>query len=48
LIWILPVFVLVCAVGTLGFAFRRWKVVGSDSISDEDAQLVERALREDR
>ena len=48
LIWILPVFVLVCAVGTLGFAFRRWKVVGSDSISDEDVQLVERALREDR
>ena len=48
LIWVLPVFVLVCAVGTLGFAFRRWKVVGSDSISDEDAQLVERALREER
>jgi hypothetical protein len=40
--------VLICAVGTLGFAFRRWKVVGSDSISEEDAQLVERALREDR
>ena len=48
LIWVLPVFVLICAIGTLGFAFRRWKVVGSDSISDEDAQLVDRALREDR
>jgi cytochrome c-type biogenesis protein CcmH/NrfF len=48
LIWVLPVFVLICAIGTLVFAFRRWKVVGSDSISDEDAQLVERALREDR
>ena len=48
LIWVLPVFALVCAVGTLGFAFRRWRVVGNDSISDEDAQLVERALREEQ
>jgi cytochrome c-type biogenesis protein CcmH len=48
LIWILPVFALICAVGTLGFAFRRWRVVGSDSVSDEDAQMVERALREEK
>jgi len=48
LIWVLPVFALVCAVGTLGFAFRRWRVVGNESISEEDAQLVERALREEQ
>lgn len=46
MIWILPVFVLICATGTLVFAFRRWRIETIDQVSDEDAQLVERALRE--
>ena len=46
MIWILPVFVLICATGTLVFAFRRWRIETIFQVSDEDAQLVERALRE--
>ncbi len=46
MIWVLPVFVLICATGTLVFAFRRWRVETTDQVSEEDAQLVERALRE--
>lgn len=48
MIWILPVFVLICATGTLAFAFRRWRVESQHEISEEDTLLVERALRQER
>jgi hypothetical protein len=40
------VFALVCALGTLIFAFRRWSVSGSSTVSDADIEMVEQALRD--
>ena len=45
LVWVLPVFALVCALGTLVFAFRRWSVSGSNTVSYADIEMVEQALR---
>jgi hypothetical protein len=32
--------------GTLVFAFRRWSVSGSSTVSDADIEMVEQALRD--
>ncbi len=45
LVWFLPVAMLVLAVGGLAAAFRRWRTVPDQDVSDEDRVLVERARR---
>lgn len=44
-VWALPVAALVCAVGGLAVAFRRWRRRPDVSVTDEDRVLVERARR---
>ena len=46
LVWIVPVVALVLALATLGAAFRRWRRTAPDETSDDDRDLVERALRD--
>ena len=47
LVWVLPVFVLVCAVAGLIVTFRRWKQESAVGVpDDEDRALVEAALAE--
>lgn len=47
LVWALPVIVVVCAVGGLVLAFRRWRPPGGGAPpSDADKALVERALNQ--
>jgi cytochrome c-type biogenesis protein CcmH len=44
LVWALPAFAAVCAIGGLGFAFRRWKTASDTVPSDDDRALVADAL----
>jgi cytochrome c-type biogenesis protein CcmH/NrfF len=44
LVWVLPVAVLVAALGGIALAFRRWRGRAVVSASDADRELVERAL----
>lgn len=44
LVWVLPVAGLVLAAGGLGLAFRRWRRDPAGAPTDEDRDLVERAL----
>jgi cytochrome c-type biogenesis protein CcmH len=45
LVWALPVVAVVCAVGGLAFAFRRWRPARAGTVSREDAALVDKALQ---
>jgi cytochrome c-type biogenesis protein CcmH len=47
LVWILPVFVGICAIAGLWVAFRRWKVAIDTIPTDDDRALVEAALRDE-
>lgn len=44
LVWILPVVALVVALGALSAAFARWRRAPATAATDEDRELVERAL----
>jgi cytochrome c-type biogenesis protein CcmH len=44
LVWALPVFAAICAIGGLAFAFRRWKRAADTIPTDADRALVEGAL----
>jgi cytochrome c-type biogenesis protein CcmH/NrfF len=46
LVWILPVVALVVALAALSAAFTRWRRAPATVATDEDRQLVERALEE--
>ncbi len=46
LVWILPVVVVIVAVGGLVWAFSRWGAQGGGDLADEDRALVDAALRE--
>jgi cytochrome c-type biogenesis protein CcmH/NrfF len=45
LVWALPVFAFVAALGGLGFAFRRWRTRPAGAPSDDDRRVVEAARR---
>jgi cytochrome c-type biogenesis protein CcmH/NrfF len=45
LVWALPVIAVVCAIGGLAMAFRRWRPSRAAVVSDDDKALVEKALR---
>lgn len=47
LVWILPVFAGVCAVAGLAVAFRRWRRAADVVPSNDDRELVARALADD-
>jgi cytochrome c-type biogenesis protein CcmH len=44
LVWVLPVVALVLAIGGLGAAFRRWRLMDEVPVSDSDRALVADAL----
>jgi cytochrome c-type biogenesis protein CcmH len=46
LVWILPVFALVCAVAGLVVAFRRWRSAPVSEATEGDRALVEQARRD--
>lgn len=46
IVWALPVFAGVCAIGGLTVAFRRWKLAADTVPTEQDRTLVEDALRE--
>jgi cytochrome c-type biogenesis protein CcmH len=46
-VWALPVLGLVCAVGGLVVAFRRWKMAADTVPTDDDRALVAAAMRDD-
>lgn len=46
LVWILPVFAFVCAIGGLAVAFRRWKSASDLVPTEQDRVLVAQALRD--
>lgn len=46
LVWIVPVVALVLALAALGAAFRRWRRTAPEDTTDDDRDLVERALRD--
>lgn len=48
LVWVLPVAGLILATGALALAFRRWRRDPAGAPTDEDRDLVERALEERR
>lgn len=45
LVWALPVVAVVCAVGGLAIAFRRWRPSRSAAVSEDDQALVDKALQ---
>jgi len=45
LVWILPVVALVVALAALSAAFARWRRAPATAATDEDRELVERALQ---
>jgi cytochrome c-type biogenesis protein CcmH len=47
LVWALPAFAAVCAIGGLGFAFRRWSRAVDTVPTDEDRAIVKRALEDE-
>lgn len=46
LVWVLPVAVLIVALGGIALAFRRWRHRSVSGASDADRALVERALED--
>jgi cytochrome c-type biogenesis protein CcmH len=48
LVWVLPVAVLVVALGGIALAFRRWRHRDVGGVSEADRALVERALEDMR
>ena len=47
LVWIVPVFALICAIAGLTVAFRRWKAASDTVPTDDDRALVAAALQTD-
>jgi len=45
LVWFLPALGVVCAVGGLAFAFRRWRARPGPAVSEADRARVEQAMR---